>query len=159
MASDPWRLRRIFSRSDHERRWKIYASCWGIGSGRAGFRTDATRIAALGGGGGDRRRLIGCNRRGTGRRISTGAGLDDVHAGPQYDRRAHQPKRLNTVSVFPGKTVDIVVYGDNPGFWTFHDHDVRRVMNNGIYPGGMLTLLEYEDMGDVPYVPSIAINE
>ena len=70
-----------------------------------------------------------------------------------------EPKRLNTVSLFPGKTADIIVYGDNPGFWTFHDHDVRRVMNNGIYPGGMLTLLEYEDMGDVPYVPSIAINE
>ena len=52
-----------------------------------------------------------------------------------------------------------MVYGDNPGFWTFHDHDVRRVMNNGIYPGGMLTMLAYEDMGDVPYVPSIAINE
>ncbi|MBT6441296.1 MAG: multicopper oxidase domain-containing protein [Alphaproteobacteria bacterium] len=70
-----------------------------------------------------------------------------------------EPIRLNTVSLFPGKTADIVVYGDNPGFWTFHDHDVRRVMNNGIYPGGMLTLLAYEDMGDVPYVPSIAINE
>jgi len=70
-----------------------------------------------------------------------------------------EPVRLNTVSLFPGKTADIVVYGDNPGFWTFHDHDVRRVMNNGIYPGGMLTMLAYEDMGDVPYVPSIAINE
>ena len=70
-----------------------------------------------------------------------------------------EPKRLNTVSVFPGKTVDIIVYGDNPGFWTFHDHDVWRVMNNGVCPGGMLTMLEYEGMGDVPYVPSIAINE
>ena len=70
-----------------------------------------------------------------------------------------QPIRMNTISLFPGKTADIVVYGDNPGFWTFHDHDVRHVMNNGVYPGGMLTVLEYEDMGDVPYVPSIAINE
>ena len=70
-----------------------------------------------------------------------------------------EPVRLNTVSLFPGKTADIIVYGDNPGFWTFHDHDVRRVMNNGVYPGGMLTMLTYEDMGDVPYVPSIAINE
>lgn len=69
------------------------------------------------------------------------------------------PVRLNTVPVTPGKTVDIIIYGDNPGFWTFHDHDVRAVMNNGVYPGGMLTMLEYEDMGDVPYVPSIAINE
>lgn len=70
-----------------------------------------------------------------------------------------QPVRLNTVSIFPGKTADIIVLGDNPGFWTFHDHDVRRVTNNGVYPGGMLTMLEYEGMGEVPYVPSIAINE
>ncbi len=69
------------------------------------------------------------------------------------------PIELNTVPVTPGKTVDIIVHGNNPGFWTFHDHDVRAVMNNGIYPGGMLTMLVYEDMGDVPYVPSIAINE
>jgi FtsP/CotA-like multicopper oxidase with cupredoxin domain len=70
-----------------------------------------------------------------------------------------QPLRLNTISIHPGKTADIVIYGDNPGFWTFHDHDVRHVMNNGIYPGGMLTLLAYEGMTDPPYVPSIAINE
>lgn len=70
-----------------------------------------------------------------------------------------QPQRLNTVSVFPGKTADIVIHGNNPGFWTFHDHDVRHVQNNGIYPGGILTLLVYEDLEDPPYVPSIAINE
>ncbi len=70
-----------------------------------------------------------------------------------------RPLRLNTISLHPGKIADIVIYGDNPGFWTFHDHDVRHVMNNGIYPGGMLTVLAYEDMIDPPYVPSIAINE
>jgi len=70
-----------------------------------------------------------------------------------------QSLRLNTISIHPGKTADIVIYGDNPGFWTFHDHDVRHVMNNGVYPGGMLTMLAYEDMVDPPYVPSIAINE
>ncbi len=70
-----------------------------------------------------------------------------------------RPVRMNTISIHPGKIADIVIYGDNPGFWTFHDHDVRHVMNNGIYPGGMLTMLEYEDMTDPPYVPTIAINE
>ena len=70
-----------------------------------------------------------------------------------------RPLRLNTIALLPGKSADIVILGDNPGFWTFHDHDVRHVMNNGIYPGGMLTVLAYEDMIDPPYVPSIAINE
>lgn len=70
-----------------------------------------------------------------------------------------QPLRLNTVPVTPGKTVDIVVFGDNPGFWDFHDHKESQSRNNGVYPGGMITMLEYEDMGDVPYVPSISINQ
>ncbi|MCC5859844.1 MAG: multicopper oxidase domain-containing protein [Ectothiorhodospiraceae bacterium] len=69
------------------------------------------------------------------------------------------PIRLNTVPVTPGKTVDIIVYGDNPGFWDFHDHKEIHSRNNGIYPGGMITMLEYEDMGDPPYVPSFSVNQ
>ncbi len=69
-----------------------------------------------------------------------------------------EPVWQNTVRVSPGKTADIVVYGDNPGYWTFHDHDTRRVTNNGIYPGGMLTVLAYEDL-DGPYVPRVALDE
>lgn len=70
-----------------------------------------------------------------------------------------RPEQMNTIPIHPGKTADIVIHGNNPGFWTFHDHDVRHVTNNGIYPGGMLTMLVYEDMTDTPYVPSIALNE
>lgn len=70
-----------------------------------------------------------------------------------------QPIRLNTVPVTPGKTVDIIVHGDNPGFWDFHDHKELHTMNNGIYPGGMITMLEYEDMGQPPYVPSYSVNQ
>jgi manganese oxidase len=68
-------------------------------------------------------------------------------------------KRVNTLAVTPGKTFDIVVYGDNPGFWDFHDHKETQSTNNMVYPGGMITMLEYEDMGDPPYVPSISINQ
>ena len=68
-------------------------------------------------------------------------------------------KRLNTVPVTPGKTIDIIVYGNNPGFWDFHDHKELYTRNNGVYPGGMMTMLEYEDMGDPPYVPSFSVNQ
>jgi len=68
-------------------------------------------------------------------------------------------KRLNTVAVTPGKTVDIIVRGDNPGFWDFHDHKELHTRNNGIYPGGMTTMLEYEDLADTPYVPSYGLNQ
>ncbi len=68
-------------------------------------------------------------------------------------------KRVNTLDVAPGKTFDIMVYGDNPGFWDFHDHNELHTRNNGIYPGGMITMMEYEDMGTPPYVPSYSINQ
>ncbi len=56
-----------------------------------------------------------------------------------------QPWQMNTVRLSPGKTIDIVIEGKNRGIWTFHDHDTRRVTNNGLYPGGNLLALIYED--------------
>ena len=53
--------------------------------------------------------------------------------------------RQNTIEVPPGQTVDLVVEGTDPGIWTFHCHVVPHVANRGEYPGGMLTLLDYED--------------
>jgi len=57
-----------------------------------------------------------------------------------------QPWQRNTVSLSPGKTYDIIIEGKNRGIWTFHDHDTRRVTNNGLYPGGNLLALIYEDL-------------
>ena len=57
-----------------------------------------------------------------------------------------QPWQRNTVSLSPGKTYDIIIEGKNRGIWTFHDHDTRRVTNNGLYPGGNLMALVYEDL-------------
>ncbi len=57
-----------------------------------------------------------------------------------------QPQSMNTVRLSPGKTNDIIIEGTNRGIWTFHDHDTRRVTNNGLYPGGNLLALVYEDL-------------
>ena len=57
-----------------------------------------------------------------------------------------QPWQMNTLSLGAGKTYDIIIEGKNRGIWTFHDHDVRRVTNNGLYPGGTLLALVYEDL-------------
>ena len=57
-----------------------------------------------------------------------------------------QPWQMNTLSLSPGKTHDIIIEGTNRGIWTFHDHDTRRVTNNGLYPGGNLLALVYEDL-------------
>ena len=70
------------------------------------------------------------------------------------------PRQLNTVAVGPGKTADIVIEGYNPGYWTFHDHDTSRVTNNGTYPGGMLTMLVYEEMAAYDgYHPKVALDQ
>lgn len=58
------------------------------------------------------------------------------------------PVRLNTVAVNPGTTTDIVIQGTNPGMWHFHDHSDLATTNNGVFPGGMMTMLMYEDAED-----------
>ncbi|GMR14244.1 MAG: hypothetical protein BMS9Abin29_2487 [Gemmatimonadota bacterium] len=101
-------------------------------------------------------------------RLVNGGGLEHhMHLhGHQFWKVAedgnllNSPTLMNTVQVGPGKTVDIVVEGYNPGYWTFHDHDTSRVTNNGMYPGGMLTVLVYEEMADYDgYHPKVAIDE
>lgn len=69
-----------------------------------------------------------------------------------------QPITMNTVRLSPGKTADIIIEGTNPGIWTFHDHDTRRVTNNGMYPGGALTVLAYDGFQS-SFTPSIALDE
>lgn len=58
------------------------------------------------------------------------------------------PIRLNTIPIYPGTTSDIIVQGTNPGHWHFHDHSDMSTMNNGVYPGGIMTMLMYEDAAD-----------
>ena len=68
------------------------------------------------------------------------------------------PVRGNTLVLAPGKTEDIVLLADNPGFWAIHDHDVTRTVNNGVYPGGAVTHIQYEGFNGT-YTPSISLDE
>jgi FtsP/CotA-like multicopper oxidase with cupredoxin domain len=101
-------------------------------------------------------------------RLVNGGGLEHyMHLhGHQFWKVAEDgnllgaPLQMNTVAISPGKTVDLIIEGYNPGYWTFHDHDTSRVTNNGMYPGGMLTVLVYEEMADYDgYRPKIALDE
>ena len=55
------------------------------------------------------------------------------------------PIRGNTIPIYPGTTSDIIIQGTNPGDWHFHDHSDLSSTNNGVSPGGMMTMLMYED--------------
>ncbi len=83
-----------------------------------------------------------------------------------------QPWQMNTMRLSPGKTADIIIEGKNRGIWTFHDHDTSRVTNNGLYPGGNLLALVYEDLPaeetelsmmaqkmGLPNLPHVALDE
>ncbi len=71
-----------------------------------------------------------------------------------------QPIKMNTLDIAPGQTKDIIIEGYNPGYWTFHDHITTRVTNNGLYPGGMLTLLVYEEMAERDgFKPMVSLDQ
>ncbi len=50
----------------------------------------------------------------------------------------------DTLPVNAGERFDFVFKADNPGTWAFHCHDLHHVTNDGVYPGGLLTVVEYE---------------
>jgi|GEM_PF-1681610 len=54
-----------------------------------------------------------------------------------------EPQLLDTVEIGPGQRVDILMRADNPGVWPFHCHRLDHIVNENIYPGGMLTFLRY----------------
>ena len=68
------------------------------------------------------------------------------------------PIRLNTIRIEPGNTHDVVFLADNPGFWPLHDHEVTHTTNNGVYPGGAMTDVEYEGF-EGAYAPRISLDE
>jgi plastocyanin len=57
----------------------------------------------------------------------------------------NEPQKIDTVHVGPAQRVDIILFADNPGIWPFHCHRLDHVTNEHIYPGGMLTFIQYVD--------------
>ena len=51
-----------------------------------------------------------------------------------------QPYRGDTLPIMPGERYDLLVKGRD-GDFPFHDHMVNNVTNDGVYPGGMFTII------------------
>lgn len=65
------------------------------------------------------------------------------------------PQRINTVTLDPGETYDVVFRADNPGRWVLHCHDLHHASNDGVEPGGLV--LEVRVGAEtVPVAPAIA---
>ncbi len=54
---------------------------------------------------------------------------------------------MNTLTVNPGETYDIAFIADNPGNWVFHCHELHHTENDGMEPGGLMQLIQYEGYG------------
>ncbi len=55
-----------------------------------------------------------------------------------------EPYAVDTLMIGPGERYDVIMTADNPGRFIFHDHVDPHVTNGGKYPGGAITIVEYE---------------
>jgi len=60
-----------------------------------------------------------------------------------------QPRIVNTIDIAPGKTFEIDFIADNPGNWILHCHELHHTENDGIEPGGLMTVIEFDGIKPV----------
>ena len=51
---------------------------------------------------------------------------------------------MNTISIDAGEIYDVVFRADNPGTWVFHCHELHHTENDGVEPGGLIQVIQYE---------------
>ncbi len=61
------------------------------------------------------------------------------------------PYYADTVLVGPGERYDVIVKMNNPGRFIFHDHIDRHVTARGKFPGGAITVIEYDGIPKEPW--------
>lgn len=58
--------------------------------------------------------------------------------------RPELQQTMNTIAVNAGETYDIVFRADNPGTWIFHCHELHHTENDGVEPGGLIQVIQYQ---------------
>jgi FtsP/CotA-like multicopper oxidase with cupredoxin domain len=56
------------------------------------------------------------------------------------------PYKADTIAVAPGERYDVIFTADNPGRWMIHDHVDSHVMNGDRPMGGIMSVLEYNEI-------------
>jgi FtsP/CotA-like multicopper oxidase with cupredoxin domain len=56
------------------------------------------------------------------------------------------PIEADTVFVGPGERYDVILRCDNPGRWMVHDHIDNHTMNGHTPMGGIMTVIEYDEI-------------
>ncbi len=65
--------------------------------------------------------------------------------------RLPAPFTVDTLSIAPGERYDVWFKADNPGVWMLHDHAGMSAMDNGFDPGGIMTVIKYENVTNDAY--------
>ncbi|MFQ5509809.1 MAG: multicopper oxidase domain-containing protein [Leptospirillia bacterium] len=85
------------------------------------------------------------------RLYGAGGGIHEMHTHGHSFKVTHkdgyplpEPYMADTVMVGPGERYDLIFEADNPGRFIFHDHMDTHVTNAGKYPGGIVTIMEYD---------------
>lgn len=79
-------------------------------------------------------------------------------------RPLETPVRKDTVLIGPGERYEIIVTFDQDGAYPFHSHNIIDNTNNGVYPGGLHTMIYVHKKPDQVMIlkadqPDIQINE
>ncbi len=64
------------------------------------------------------------------------------------------PRRVNTLTLQPGDTYDVVFRADNPGRWLLHCHDLHHASNDGVEPGGLIVEVRVGNVAAPPSDPN-----
>lgn len=75
----------------------------------------------------------------------------DVLVTHQDGLPLNSPEKVDVVYVAFGQRKDVIVRMNNPGRWPAHDHQEHHVSNDGKTPGGLMFVVEYEEIEHDPW--------
>lgn len=98
--------------------------------------------------------------------LNVGANVHTFHlhghtfasASAECDRCPRAWDYTDTVRINSAQRMDVIFKANNPGRWMFHCHVPPHVTNDGKYPGGMMTMVEYENNPYNKFLPPMQMH-
>jgi len=145
---------------DHILMFSSYVSAWADKPGRGGLPSDVPDFFALNGRSFPNTQPIRVKKGDVIRLRLYGAGGEThaIHTHGHHFTVTHidgfplkNPYRADTIQVGPANRYDIIIEANNPSIFIIHDHVDVHTTNNGKYPGGPITVIEYDGIEPQPF--------
>lgn len=146
-------IKELKPNKDYVMMFSSYASAWADKPGYGGMPDDVADYFSLNGRSFPNTQPIRAKEGDVLRLRLYGAGgeIHNLHTHGHHMTVTHKdgfplpnPYNVDTISVGPGERFDVIVRADNPGRFIIHDHVDIHVSNLGKYPGGPITIIEYD---------------